>query len=82
MAKKNLKSYVDKHTKKTIEADTPFNGSDERYKELEALGLVGDEPTAKELKKAEITALLDQKGIDYKASETKEELLDKLTSEE
>lgn len=80
--KTNLRTYVDKHMKQVVEADTPFKGTDERYAELEALGLVGDEPTAKELTKAEITAQLDEKGIAYKASETKEELLDKLTSEE
>lgn len=82
MARRVKQAYVDKNTRKIVEAGTNFKGSDERFNELKKLGFVEDVPTVDELRKEDIVKDLKDAGIKYNEKDTKENLFKLLHGEE
>lgn len=82
MTRQNVKTYVDKDSLKIVGKDTPFKGTDERFKELQKLGYADDVATADELLKEDIIKKLDKAGIKYNAKDNKETLFNLLQGEE
>lgn len=82
MAKKYKRMFKDKRTGKRNMPGDEFVGNDERFKELEALGLVEDVPAVEEFTKEQLVSELKAKGIEHKKSDHKETLLALLNGEE
>lgn len=78
------RSFVDKETRETYNTrdNNIWKGTEERKKELIAIGVLEkdeeiqelEEKEPEELKVAEIKALLEEKGIEYPAKATKPQL--------
>lgn len=82
MAKRVVRAYVDKNSKKLVKATTPFKGTDERFKELEKLGFVDEVDAYDDLTKEKIIEKLEEKGIEYNGKDNKQTLFNLLNGEE
>ena len=82
MARRVMRAYVDRDSKKLVKANTPFTGSDERFKALEELGFVDEVDTYDDLTKEKIIEKLEEKGIEYNGKDNKETLFNLLNGEE
>lgn len=82
MTRQIVKDYVDKHSLKLVEADTPFKGSDERFEELQKLGIADEMPTSDEVLKEDIIKDLKEAGIKHNEKDNKETLFKLLHGEE
>lgn len=82
MARRVVKTYVDRHTKELVEADTPFKGTNERFEELKNLGYADDVETHEDLTKDQIIEKLEENNIEHDKKENKEKLFELLQSEE
>lgn len=81
MARKVIKAYVDKYSRKIVNPGD-FKGSDERFKELKELGFTDDITTYEDLTKEQIIEKLEEKNIEYNKKDNKKTLFKVLNGEE